>query len=241
MSQARLAWGKQPDLSAPRSSQDAVDLGVNDESVRPLLIGASRFSEGRRKLLQSRGMPGALFGLASIDLSRSTRVITVPERDGTGSYPIGPSRQVEGFRATLNDTSGNWTFCISGKSHVRRAQVAAMALFCAAAGAIKPGSGSTLTLPWWHRIIGGYRDPLRDGDENLRMRVGRPNLLVLDGVPADADRDKITKLYDLLEQFSDVPRVVITGGDCPLHFMHERVRLPVNRVLYLHDADIGII
>lgn len=236
-----LRWGTPANPTEVSEESSLSDIVLEPTSrPRALHVGLSRASAQARALMQSRGLPPFLYGLPDIDLALYTRVITVTATDSKSTYPIVPSRQIEGFRATMSVLEGSWIFCIAGASHMRRAQIAAAALFHVAVASGMQTQG-TRSLPYWHRIIGGYRDSLRDADDSTRMRVGRPSMLVLDGVPADSDRDKLTKLYDLLEQFNEVPRVVITGGASPIQFMNERVRLPANRVIYLSDSENMVI
>lgn len=64
----------------------------------------------------------------------------------------------------------------------------------------------------WHPIMGGYNDPLIP-----KPGVGfNPEMLVIYNILHDADQYRKQKLRDLLEYYSDIPKIVITTGGDPL-------------------------
>jgi hypothetical protein len=81
-------------------------------------------------------------------------------------------------------------------------------------------------LPLWHDLTGGFDNPV------LKNSVSC-SLLVLNNVGADSTAPKIEKLRDLLETYSDVPRVVVATGTDPFAFFTKHLYLSVHTVVYL--------
>lgn len=83
------------------------------------------------------------------------------------------------------------------------------------------------SYPLWHKIYGNYKDSLRD-DANLAI-----SMLVLSNVTSDSSQLKIEKLRDLLEQYCNIPRIVVLGGTDPITFFANKLHLPLTSALYI--------
>ena len=84
-----------------------------------------------------------------------------------------------------------------------------------------------LDYPLWHKVYGNYKDELRD----------RPNLsismLILSNITSDSTSTKLEKVRDLLERYSDIPRIVVLSGTDPITFFANRLYSPLTASLYL--------
>ena len=88
----------------------------------------------------------------------------------------------------------------------------------------KPGRG----MPVWHRVYGGFTDQLRDKPPNEI-----PCMLVIANVNLTSTPQKIEKVRDLLERYSEIPRIIVTGGEpCCSLFAH-KLFYPMRAGLYL--------
>jgi hypothetical protein len=205
----------------------------NDEHDPNSLCFMAPYRE-MESMLVSRGVSPALFRLKSFYYEDA--ILDIKVRDGDYiRRRLNPKRQMKVFQNTIeNPTRGTWTYCITGKTHPRHAQAAALHL---AEAAMERASGGRTPL-WW-RVVGGKYDKLRD-DDMFRQSKGVPSLLVIDGLNAQSTWEKIEKVTDLLEMYANVPRIVTGAGTDPITFMSEVVHLPVNRVLYFGSGLLGM-
>jgi hypothetical protein len=97
------------------------------------------------------------------------------------------------------------------------------------------------TLPKWHKVYGGYKDPLRDRDiEKEKDGNEYPCLLILTNVLPDSTPYKLEKLRDLLEKYDDIPRIVVMSGTDPITFFATKLQYPLNHGIYLGtEKDYG--
>lgn len=71
-------------------------------------------------------------------------------------------------------------------------------------------------MPYWHNLLGGYKDDLRDN----RKQYNKYDLLIISNVTENSTDVKCEKLRDLLELFSDKPIVVTHTGGEPIKFFN---------------------
>ena len=82
-------------------------------------------------------------------------------------------------------------------------------------------------FPLWHRVYGGYKDELRDGDKK------NPSMLIITNVSDDSTQIKVEKVRDLLEMYDRIPRIVVLGGSNPMTFFANRLHYPLKYAMYL--------
>jgi hypothetical protein len=121
------------------------------------------------------------------------------------------------------------TLCIGSFPSDLRAKYLAIYLMALATqqhqkGLHKPGR----TLPLWHRVFGGLSDPLRD-----KPNSEIPSLLVLANVNINSSQAKIEKVRDLLEKYSEIPVIVVTGGEPPVNLFANKLYYPLKSAIYL--------
>lgn len=85
--------------------------------------------------------------------------------------------------------------------------------------------------PYWHRVMGGYND------RDQIPREKRPAMLLLSNVIDSSSAGKYEKLRDILVQYEDVPRIVMTSAADPLTFSLEWLRLSPDGVMFLGPND----
>ena len=86
-------------------------------------------------------------------------------------------------------------------------------------------------LPLWHTLHGGYYDALRDDRSEER-----PSLLILSNVTHMSTPVKLEKLRDLLEQYNDIPRIIVSTNEDPITLANTKLLVPVNTAFYLATA-----
>lgn len=85
--------------------------------------------------------------------------------------------------------------------------------------------------PMWHTLTGAFADELRDN----RLRGHRkPCGLILGNVPSNSSNVKLEKLRDLLEIYSDIPRIVVTSGEDPVEFFTSKLEYPLTSALLVN-------
>ncbi|AXG66880.1 DNA polymerase [Dickeya phage vB_DsoM_JA29] len=72
-----------------------------------------------------------------------------------------------------------------------------------------------------------------------RVRNHRPNFLVITNVVVDSTQYKMERLRDLLSMFSDIPRVVVTGGTIdPTEMFNNRLFLECDSALSIGPENV---
>ena len=84
-------------------------------------------------------------------------------------------------------------------------------------------------LPLWHDLFQGFDNPL------MKDRSGA-SLLVFSNIGQDSTPTKLEKLRDLLEFYSDVPKIVVATGCDPFQFFTRKLYLPIHSVTYLTNS-----
>lgn len=92
----------------------------------------------------------------------------------------------------------------------------------------KPGR----VMPLWHRVFGGFNDPLRD-----KPIEETPSLLVLSNINEASSSYKIEKVRDILEKYSHIPRIVVMSGMDPLTFFATKLYYPINAGILVGPAN----
>lgn len=80
--------------------------------------------------------------------------------------------------------------------------------------------------PLWHRVYGGFGDPLLDNQQPMSM-------LIISNVGLDSTAPKIEKVRDLLVRYDNIPRIVLTHGCDPMQFFLQKMHLPMSMGFYL--------
>lgn len=178
-------------------------------------------------LYRARGVP---FDVATAPEPEDMLSFLLPavRRGEENVTTVRPSEQRRHFEQALKSPLKPAIYIIAGKRDDRLAKAAAFSLFRAAFAQLGYGRNS----PYWHTLIGGFQDRLRDDESYRDMEVGTPGFLVLANLPLNATAPKFEKARDILEMHSHIARVVVCCGEDPFEFCATRLFVPVNRVLY---------
>jgi hypothetical protein len=172
--------------------------------------------------LTNRGAPKYLFGLRPIDLTDHLRRFTF-ERANSTPKTVDSQQQITMFRELYKKPLASTPLAIlSCLTDKRLTQIVGLAFFRAAFSEYYHqhlALNSHFTQPYWHHLQGGKWDPWRDdgkiADRGIRARIGCPCFLILDGLTVDASVEKWEKAQDLLDEFSNLPRIVLAAGALP--------------------------
>lgn len=178
-----------------------------------------------RSLLTLCGMPGYLFAERAFDLEQSVGAFTATT---TRLKPIRIKRekQIADFEQVYDDPLGApRTICISSDPNDLKAKYVASILMLQAIRALGT-SGSVV----WHNLTGSFKDKYRDSPALIKP----VKFVVLANHTADASDVKREKLRDLIELFSDIPRIVTVTGDNPINVFNN-AGLPISSALWIRS------
>jgi hypothetical protein len=179
----------------------------------------------REKLLLSRGVPYAdlMHGLVNFDIL-SNLVKYETEIPGLQSKTVSVSKQIRAIESIVeNPIRARYAVCINSFPSDLFAKYLAIHVFNLAITSWQKRHKPGRTMPIWHRVYGGYYDPLRD-----KQTDEIPSLLVIANVNDDSTPVKIEKVRDLLERYSNVPRIVVTSSKDPITFFATKLHFPIN-------------
>jgi len=86
----------------------------------------------------------------------------------------------------------------------------------------------------WETMYGGYDNPLL----KEYSYGGSPTMLVLSNLTSTSTAMKLEKSRDLLERFSNIPRIVINAGEDPMSFLFTRLNVPINAIAYFSESIV---
>jgi hypothetical protein len=188
------------------------------------------FSKEISKTLVSRGVSYGDF-IRTRETFDAVRALISYDTDIPRVMPKSISRQKQcrGLEKVLeNPTRANYVMGISSFPSDARAKHLAIQILkvgCehwARRKALRTGTVGR-SMPYWHRVFGGFNDDLRD-----RKLDERPCMLVISNVNAASSAYKLEKVRDILEQFNDIPRIVVMSGLDPTTFFATRLYYPIN-------------
>jgi hypothetical protein len=189
----------------------------------------TKFEKSMEKILISRGVPPQ-------DLpSKNTRwdieeslVKIEPDIPGIIARPINTTKQFKLVESLLEHPLRSSTLGISSfPSDAKAKQLAILFMKLAVEQHYKrhkPGRA----LPLWHRVYGGFSDPLRD-----KPIQEIPSLLIITNISLQSSSVKMEKVRDLLEKFSEVPKIVVTGGEPACNIFATKLHAPLKACIYL--------
>lgn len=195
--------------------------------------------EGERmRLLRSRGIDGYAFSLARNPFVVEDSVVRIepkavewlPENCDVKSISV--KKQIASLDALLaHPLKGNGITCISSYPSDTRAKLLAANIVDRAIELQIKGAVRGKAYPLWHRLYGGFNDPLRDNRE-----LDPCSMLVLTNIGPDSTPQKLEKLRDLLERYDNIPKVVVVNGTDPVTFFAEKMRLPLKHAIFIDSG-----
>lgn len=179
-----------------------------------------RFDADRAKHLQSLGVDPQLLWGDKDEFDITDAVQDFKPRSNYFKGKVVPVSEQLSYFANLMDNPlevDPRITVISSFPSDHRAKLAALNLFSCA---LQDTQGK-VAKPRWVTLYG-------DRFDYDKLKLQRPNFLVITNVTMESTSYKLERLRDLLEMFPKIPRVVVTGGSIdPVELFTTRIHLPV--------------
>lgn len=199
--------------------------------MKPLTI--TRLPQEMVRKLKGRGVSGGDFSYSKeeIDLHEALVKYT-SEIPRVAPKTVGGAKQYKVLEKVMeNPLRGHYVIGISSFPSDQLAKQLAISIMAKATLAWhkkhKPGTST----PLWHRVMGGLGDPLRDIKPGVVAE--KPSMLIISNINENSTPHKLEKVRDLLERYSECPRIVVMSGTDPLTFFGTKLYYPVNAGIYL--------
>lgn len=85
----------------------------------------------------------------------------------------------------------------------------------------------------WEVLYGGFENKL------LTQPKDGISMLVLSNLTVDSTQSKLEKARDLLEYYSNIPRIVVIAGTDPMSFLCGKLYCPVNAMVYIQGKALN--
>lgn len=177
------------------------------------------------KILMSRGcsMGDMLHGRQQFDAVNSLTKYE-PEIPRTVARLVATGRQLKSLeKIVANPLLGNYTACICSFPTDHRAKALAAHIMHLGMELHDKKRKAGRTYPLWHRVFGGFNDPLRDKP----LSGGTPSCLIISNLTAESSQYKLEKVRDILEKFNNIPRILVVGGSDPSTFFANKLYYPL--------------
>ncbi len=168
-------------------------------------------------------VPAHVFRCASFKFEPKTFAV---ESESLNNRFVEPSLQTNSLRMFLADPRTKMIYGVAGNPDDLKAKYFAAYLVSEHIKAL--GLKSNVV---WVPLYGGFDNALMDdsGRES-------PSMLVLTGLTPNSTNIKLEKARDLLEKYSEIPRVVVIAGMDPLSFLSTKLYVPANGIAYLAES-----
>jgi hypothetical protein len=179
-------------------------------------------------ILRDRGMNGSVLRQQPYEFKPVTFTSTV---EGLKPKLFKAKKQQEWFDEFLEDPFIPRTYCLVSAPNDGQAKL--LAAYMMQQAALR--TNSRVALPLWHDLTGGFSNPL------INERNGKAqgaSMLILNNVGATSTQPKIEKLRDILETYTDIPKIVVATGCDPYMFFTKHLYLPIHALVYLTTSAI---
>jgi hypothetical protein len=149
------------------------------------------------------------------------------ESEQLNSKFVEPTTQDRSLATFLKDPRTPMIYGVSGNPDDSKAKY--FAAYLVAAHIKVLGSDAN---PVWAPMYGGFDNPYMSDDR------APPSMLIMTGLTPNSTNIKLEKARDLIEKFSDIPRIVVCAGMDPLSFITTRLFVPTHGLAYLSEALI---
>lgn len=189
------------------------------------------FDKDSEKQLVARGVPPQDLPTKRVKIDIEKTLVRIePQITGVPLRTISPAKQYKVLCSVLDHPLRSaYTIGISSFPSDARAKHLAITIMHRAILAYKSATRrrNGLALPLWHRVYGGFNDVLRD------KQVDTPCMLIISNIGVESTPSKIEKVRDILEKFSNIPRIVVMGGDPPCNLFANKLHFPMKAGFYL--------
>ena len=170
-------------------------------------------------VLQNRGMNK---GVVYLKPFRFRPTGFVSEIEGLKVKTISQARQIAWFNEFLEDPYRPKAYCLVSAPHDGQAKLLAAYMMQEAFRRSRQGE----SLPYWHDLTASFTNPMLKDHTSASM-------IILNNVGVNSTTAKLEKLRDLLEAYSDKPRIVVATGCDPFAFFTKTLYLSLNACAYM--------
>jgi hypothetical protein len=179
-------------------------------------------------ILLNRGMNGSVTRQPPFELKPVTFTSNI---EGLKPRMISRDKQLGVVDAFLEDTFQPRTIGLYSAPDDGMAKL--LAAFLMQHAAIN--TNSRTALPLWHDLTGGFNNPLIN-EKNARAQGA--SMLVLNNVGPQSTQPKLEKLRDILETYTEIPKIVVVTGCDPYTFFKRHLFLPIHGLVYMTTAEV---
>lgn len=191
-------------------------------------------SKDREKIVISRGVPYAdlMHGALSFEVVQNL-VKYETDIPGVHSKIVSIAKQTRALESIIeNPIRARYAVCFNSFPSDLLAKYLAVHVFNLAITSWQKRHKPGRSMPIWHRVYGGFVDTLRDKSSDEV-----PSLLVITNVNDSSSPIKLEKVRDLLEKYSNIPRIVVTSSKDPISFFATKLHYPVNAGIHIGPAN----
>lgn len=189
-----------------------------------------------RKIMLGQGVPGQDFmGSGSgFDVTKYLVGMEINLPNVT-SKAVGVEKQAEMLRRVIaKPLAKPMLIGISSYPSDARAKFVAHSIMSAAITEYETNRRKygSMSRPMWHRVWGNYRDKLRDGPKE------RPAMLIISNISDVSGNAKMETVRDLLEMYSDIPRIVVSAGMPVVDLFSYHLQMPLSAGFYVGPPNL---
>lgn len=182
------------------------------------------------RMMFSRGMSKQVCAVKPFVLNDYVRRFISESENGLRPKAIERDSQIKDYLSVMKDPAANpYVYVVGSEPSDKRAKYLASSIACRYLE-MYPTASKGLVC---HTLTGSYKDYYRDHSDN---KVGKPKLMILSNITAESTEVKIEKLRDLLELYSDIPRIVCITGVNPLTFCNDYIRYHCNYMTWIYST-----
>lgn len=201
------------------------------------LVICPTFDKDTEKFMLSRGLDRLVLAnkRTSFDIEE---VLTPfkPHIQDVKTRTFGLPKQLKVARKLLeHPTHGSGVYMVNSFPSDMRAKLFAAQVMYVACKQFKDASQRAQRFtngPLWVRLLG-----INDYKQFDAIKEARPNMLILSNINDESTPLKVERLRDLLDEFNNIPKLVVTAGSDPLTFMMRRVFYPVNGAMRIGSNE----
>jgi len=197
----------------------------------------TKFNSDTLKRMKTHGLDRSVLGGRNSFRLEDAIIAFKPKFEAMKTSQISSSKQQTSLEKIFdNPLKGSGLTVITSYPTDTRSKMLAANIFAAAieeydgmSARSKIGKAS----PVWHRLTGSYQDPYRDGKKD------KPSMLIMSNIVETSSHVKLEKLRDLLEIYSDIPRIVVMGSTMdPVTFIGTKLYCSVDNAIYLTGQNV---
>lgn len=174
-------------------------------------------------ILRDRGMNGSVLRQRPFDFKPSSFTSNI---EGLKPKLFSFKKQVQWFEEFLEDPFVPRTYCLVSAPNDGMAKL--LAAFMMQHAALN--MHSRVALPLWHDLTGGFNNTLID---SKNARAQGASMLIMNNVGSQSTQPKLEKLRDILETYTDIPKIVVATGCDPYMFFTRYLYLPIHALAYM--------